>query len=113
MRATKRVEPTVPAAEIRARDKSLKLNLIVLVSLCSVTWLLGELFRGDAVIFYVAVPIFVSYLLFCRAFGRLAGCFGESASSWALTAFFFSVFGLALAYFAFKDEVIKAHRENP
>jgi len=112
-RAPKKFEPTVPAPEIRARYKWLKITLVGVILVCGIAWLLGELFRSDEVIFYVAIPLLVSYILFCHAFGKLANCFGESTVSWALTAFVFSIFGLALAYFAFKDEVIKAHAENP
>ena len=111
-RAPKKFKPTVPAPEIRARYKWLKITLAGFILVCGIAWLLGIFLPGE-VIFYIAIPFLVSYILFCYAFGKLANCFGESTVSWALTAFFFSIFGLALAYFAFKDEVIKAHAENP
>ena len=112
-RTVKKFKPTVPASEVRARYNWLKSTLVGFIVLYGIAWLLGELFRWDEIIFFVAIPLFVSYVLFCHAFGRLANCFCESTFNWALTAFVFSIFGLALGYFAFKDEVIKAQAENP
>ena len=111
-RTPKKLEPTVPASVIRARYKWLKKTLVGFISVCVISWLLGLFFLPDHVVFFVALPFIVSYVLFCHAFGKLANCFGESTVSWALTVLVFSVFGLALGYFAFKDGVLRAHAEN-
>ena len=111
-RAAKNFKPTVPASEIRARYKWLKKTLVGLVWVLGIGWVLGFFFLPDHIVFFIAIPCFGLYLLCCHAFGRLANCFGESTFSWALTALILNVFGLALGYFAFKNEVIKAHREN-
>ncbi len=111
-RIAKKLKPTVPASEIRARYKWLKTTLIGLIWVWGIGWLLGFFFLPDQLVFFIAIPLFSLYLLFCHAFGRLANCFGESTASWALSAVVFNVFVLALGFFAFKDEVIKAHREN-
>ena len=55
------------------------------------------------------VPILFIYVWGCIALGRLASCFGESGSSWALSTFFFNGIVLILAYFAFGEAVRRAY----
>jgi len=111
-RANKKFEPTVPASIIRARYRWVKKTLVVLLSLLAFGWLLGKLTQPDEAIAFTAIPLIVSYVLFCHAFGKLANCFGESTTSWTFTVLFLSFYGVALGYFAFKDGVLEAHSEN-
>ena len=111
-RPAKKLKPTVPAAVIRKRYAWLKKMVIGLVSIFAINWALGLVFLPSHVIVFLMLPFFVVYVLFCVAFGRLANCFGESTSSWAMSAFFFNIYVLVLGYFAFSEEVIKAHAES-
>lgn len=111
-RPTKTFKATQSSAEIRARFRWLKKTLVGLIIVSVIAWLLGQIFLPDQVIFFVIFPYFAAYVLFCHACGRLANCFGESTLSWTLTVLVFSLLGIVLGYFAFKDGVIRAHAEG-
>lgn len=98
--------------EIRDRFKSIVNASIFLVSSLALVSFLSEfVFLYGEAAFAGAVPILVIYIWFCTSVGKLAACFGESSSSWALSVFFFNFFVLILAYFAFGEAVRQAYAQ--
>ncbi len=105
----KGLKPTKSAEVLRARFRALLTACIAFFSAWVVAWLLGEFVfgLGDGLALYA--PILAIYMWACIALGRLASCFGESATSWALSTFFFNGVVLVLAYFAFGEAVRRAY----
>jgi hypothetical protein len=111
-RTVKNFVPTVSASEIRARYKRLKTAVLAFIAVCGIAWLAGLIVPShEMTVFYLALyfAIGVSYILLCYVFGRLTNCFGESMFSWAMSALFLPFISFPMAYFVFRDEVIKAH----
>ena len=110
--AVKKIEPTVSPSEIRARYQRLKFVSVAFLAVCGMAWLLGIIAPSHELsVFYLALyfAVGVSYIILCYAFGRIANCFGESTFSWAMSALFLPFIGFPLAYFTFRDEIVKAH----
>lgn len=109
----KGLKPTAPAADIRARIEGLAWANVALLATWAIVALLSEfVFHYGEAAFFGAILIFVFYVSCCVALGRLAACFGESATSWAISAFFFYIIILVLAFFAFGDGVRSAYGES-
>ncbi len=107
----KGLKPTKSAEELRIRFKGLINAGIVFGIALAVAWLLDEFVFGYGEGLILVVPILFIYVWVCVALGQLASCFGESASSWALSALFFNGIVLVLAYFAFGEAVRRAYSQ--
>ena len=106
----KGLKPKKSPEEIREHFRSLVNASISLISLIAVVSFLSELvFTYGEAAYAGAIPLLIVYIWFCAAVGGLAACFGESSSSWALSVFFFNIYVLILAYFAFGEAVRQAH----
>ena len=106
----KGLKPTKSSEDLRGRFRSLLSSCIAFLLIWAIAWLLNEFFLGSGEGLILFAPVFLIYVWVCVALGRLASCFGESASSWALSTFFFNVMVLVLAYFAFGEAVRMAYQ---
>jgi hypothetical protein len=108
----KGLTPTSTAEELRFRFEALVKSCVAFLLTWVIAWFLIEfvLGLGDGLI--LAIPILFVYVWACVALGRLASCFGESASSWALSTLFFNGIVLVLAYFAFGEGVRRAYAQT-
>ncbi len=105
----KGLKPTESAEDLLARFDALLNAFIAFLAVCVIGWLLDEFVFGLGEGVVLIVPILIVYVWICIALGRLASCFGESASSWALSTFFLNGIVLILAYFAFGEAVRRAY----
>ena len=102
----KGLRPTAQAAEIRERFKSFLNANVALIGAWLVLGFLYQFTFSRSISLYVGVPaILMLYTWCCIAYGRLANCFGQSSTNFAVAAFFLYPYELVLGYFAFNRGV--------
>ena len=89
----------MPEVRLRYREV-LTANQVLLVSLV-VLYIVGRLFLPRDLRAFVVLPAVLPYLWCCSALGRLARCFGQEASSTAVSAFLLYPWELLLAWLAY------------
>ena len=99
-------------AQVLHRFYWTKLTFGVFVAFFALGYVLEALGTPEAFLFFVAIPLVTSFLLFTIAFGSFARSLDESAISWIATIVFIPVLGPLLAYLHLGKKYKKAVGEE-